>query len=178
MPNIFGSSILTFSCEHSGSWNFEVVHRFLWIMCTAVLTLLIRSADCFIWRPSSYHAVNTFHLGYKNRSFYDISGTSRCLFSDKYKTHKYSVGRAYSCWMLNCWCITWPVGFKRLTFGDTVVTYLHGAESKNRVMVVCKLWFEKYLRWISHGSFSVQYRYLTEGTKESYGMPSVMITGA
>ena len=24
------------------------------------------------------------------------------------------MGRAYSCWMLNCWCITWPVGFKRL----------------------------------------------------------------
>ena len=22
-------------------------------------------------------------------------------------------GRAYSCWMLNCCCITWPVGFKR-----------------------------------------------------------------
>ena len=64
---------------------------------------------------SSYRAVNTFHLGYKNQSVYAVSDTSRCLFSDKYKTYKYSVGRAYSCWMLNCWCITWPVGFKRLT---------------------------------------------------------------
>ena len=24
------------------------------------------------------------------------------------------MGRTYNCWMLNCWCITWPVGFKRL----------------------------------------------------------------
>ena len=25
------------------------------------------------------------------------------------------MGRAYSCWMLNCWCVTWPVGFKRFS---------------------------------------------------------------
>jgi len=57
-------------------------------------------AGHFILRHSSYRAVNTFHLGYKNQSVYAVSGTSRCLFSDKYETHKYSVGRAHSCWML------------------------------------------------------------------------------
>ena len=42
-----------------------------------------------------------FHLGYKNQSVYDVSGTGRCLFTDKYKTNKYSEGRTYNCWMLN-----------------------------------------------------------------------------
>jgi len=32
--------------------------------------------------------LNTFHLGYKNQPVYDVSGTSRCLFWDKFKTHK------------------------------------------------------------------------------------------
>ena len=36
-----------------------------------------------------YRAVDTVHLGYKNQSVYAVSGTSRCLFSDKYKRHKY-----------------------------------------------------------------------------------------
>jgi hypothetical protein len=61
------------------------------------LTFKRRSADCFTYRPSPYRAVNSFQLGYKNQSVYAVSGTSRCLFSDKYKTHKHSMGRAYSC---------------------------------------------------------------------------------
>ena len=39
-------------------------------------------------RDLNNRAVNTFHLGYKKQSVYDTSDTSRCLFSDKYKTHK------------------------------------------------------------------------------------------
>jgi hypothetical protein len=49
------------------------------------LTLSRRNADHIINSSSPYRAVHTFHLGYKNQSFYAVSDTSRCLFSDKYK---------------------------------------------------------------------------------------------
>jgi len=34
----------------------------------------------YIWRLSSYHAVNTLRLGYKNQSVSAVYGNSRCLF--------------------------------------------------------------------------------------------------
>jgi len=33
---------------------------------------------------------------YIYQSVYAVSGTSRCFFSDKYKTHTYSVDRMYN----------------------------------------------------------------------------------
>jgi len=58
-------------------------------------------ADCFYLKIQFERAVNTLHLGYQNQSVHGVNGTSRCLFSDKCKTHKYSVGRAYDCWIFN-----------------------------------------------------------------------------
>jgi len=55
---------------------------------------------------------------------YVVSGEICCLFSDKYKIHKYSVGRACICWLLKWWCITWPVGCKSLnTSTSNVMLY-------------------------------------------------------
>ena len=54
----------------------------------APLTLYRRSTDRSIQRPRPYRTVNTFHIGYKNQSVYAVSGTSRCLFSDEYKTQR------------------------------------------------------------------------------------------
>ena len=76
-------------------------------------------------RPSPYSFLNTLHLCYKNQSIYAVSGTSRCLFWDKYKTHKHSVGIAYCCWMLNWWFITWPVGSKSLKRAVTHLLFTH-----------------------------------------------------
>jgi hypothetical protein len=42
-------------------------------------------------------AQETLHIGYTNQSVYAVWGISLCLFSDKYKTHKYNVDRVYNC---------------------------------------------------------------------------------
>jgi hypothetical protein len=83
----------------------SVVDRNVVTQHMTVLTFERRSADCFIWKPSPYRAVNTFQLCYKTQSVFHVNGTSRCLFLDKFKTHKYSVGREYSTEYLNSWCI-------------------------------------------------------------------------
>ena len=69
-------------------------------LCTRLLQYSSKITEKFdhpVQALSMYRAVNTFLLGYKIQSFYTVWGTSRCLFSDKNKTHKYSVGRVYSC---------------------------------------------------------------------------------
>ena len=54
--------------------------------------------------------------------------------------HKYSVGRMYSCWMLNCWCITWPVGFKRLTMHVCHSITVDIVTLRNREMALIIKW--------------------------------------
>jgi hypothetical protein len=112
--------VLVFSCTHS-LCGVEIiyVHRHSYKVPLFLVDFnhLKTKRRMFYLKTHPYRAANTFHLGYTNQSFYSVSGTSRCLFSDKNKTHKYSVGRAYNCWMLNCWWfITWPVGFVMLSF--------------------------------------------------------------
>ena len=58
--------------------------------------VVIKQVLTLLYKEPVRTAQNTFHLGYKSKSVYAVSGTSRCLLSDKYKTHKYSVGRTYS----------------------------------------------------------------------------------
>ena len=56
---------------------------------TQKYTVIEDIGELILYISSPYRALNTFHLGYKNQSVYTVSGTSRCLFSDKYKTHKF-----------------------------------------------------------------------------------------
>ena len=70
-----------------------MLYRELMAVCSQTHTKHInilcgQNTELYI-KASSYRAVNTLRLGYKNQSVYAVSGTSRCLFSDKYKTHKY-----------------------------------------------------------------------------------------
>ena len=70
--------------HQQGSYNLQLF---------SPLIHLVMKSKFRVYRPSSYRAVNTFHLGYKNQSVYYISVTSRCLFSDPHKTHKCILGR-------------------------------------------------------------------------------------
>jgi hypothetical protein len=72
---------------HASSFVFVGMWSYALYLCVCVRC----SCRCVL----SGHALHdqTAH----RQAVYAVSGTSRCLFSDKYKTHKYSVGRAYSC---------------------------------------------------------------------------------
>ena len=48
------------------------------------------------------------------------------------------MGRAYSCWMLNWWCITWPVGFKRF-INISLTERLDAKRARSRKLSTCKL---------------------------------------
>ena len=96
---------------------------------------------------------------YKNQSVYAVSGTSRCLFSDKHKPHKYSVARAYICWTLNCWCIAWPVGIKMLILSSKfhLRTLTYWFLWRKDIVLLGANWTSLYSA--RHISFSLQMRY-------------------
>ena len=69
-----------------------------------------------------------FHLCYKNQSVYAVSGTSRCLFSDKYKTHKYS---GQSVQLLNVELVVHHVTSRLSKVGQVPYKELHSDRTTN-----------------------------------------------
>jgi len=68
----------------------------LLVSCSLFNPLKTKRTQLYL-KTQSVPRCKLFHSGYKNQSVYAVSGRSRSLLSVKYKTHKYSVGRAYSC---------------------------------------------------------------------------------
>jgi hypothetical protein len=58
--------------------------------CYCWYPLEIKFSPNYVQTPSPYRAVNTFHLGYKNRSVNIVQRNYRCLFWDPHKTHKHT----------------------------------------------------------------------------------------
>ena len=58
----------------------EIFRQLLVQVPSTKLNLLNTKRRLLYLKISSYRAVNTFHLGYKNQSVYAVSGTSRCFF--------------------------------------------------------------------------------------------------
>jgi len=89
------ADIISLSCHFSASLQSALIWR------SGTLTLAINPLNknhrLLYLKTQSVPRSKHFSSRFENQSVYAVSGTSRCLFSDKYKTHKYSVGRAYSC---------------------------------------------------------------------------------
>jgi len=71
-----------------------MLYREIIAVCSQIYTEHIntvcgQNVELYIF--SSYRAVNTLRLGYTNQSVNAVYGNNRCLFSDLYRTHKYSV---------------------------------------------------------------------------------------
>jgi hypothetical protein len=137
----FGKTYLQFSmCQYLYEILDKVVFQFHWIIfrnsCTKSINYLNTKRRLLYLNSQSVPRSKHFRLGYISL----WCDTSRWLFSNKYKTHKYSLGRAYNCWMLNWWCITWPVGFKSLINLELCNTWIHSKLFTVSTIKLANLW--------------------------------------